>query len=122
RTAVPVADLTLSVIPNSPFVRASVRETDCGFPFEVSAYPVRYDFDEPDLRIRDRNDPSVVLTQVVARHHPVNQAVLRLHEPVPRVGHLEGAHHRKRVERELLEELPAAVPIGAGRIGLPGRR
>jgi hypothetical protein len=59
---------------------------------------------------------------MIARLHPVQQAIAGLHQAEATPTHRQGADHLQRVERELLEELAVALAVGshAGRAGLAG--
>src|SRR5690606_16544640 len=120
-----VADISgfiLSVIPNTPSsIQASVRKTDSGVAFQIAADSVRYNLYHSNFRFRHRRHATVVLADVVARRHPVNQAVPRLQQTKGGIADLQGADHVQRVERELLQEFAAAFQVGARAARRSGR-
>src|SRR5690606_35933893 len=113
-----VADISgfiLSVIPNTPSsIQASVRKTDSGVAFQIAADSVRYNLYHLNFRFRHRGHAAVVLSDIVARRNPVDQAVSRLHQAEGGIADLQGADHIQRVQRELLQEFTAAFQVRAG--------
>src|SRR5210317_194912 len=68
----PIVVLILSVIPNTPSsIQASVRQSNGGVAFQITANPVRNNFNNFNLRVPNRYDATVVLSHVVTRNNPV---------------------------------------------------